>query len=101
MGNQTQRRAAASAQPLRQAVSDFGVSPQAAIRTLIEAFAIRGWAGSVDASTGIIRLLNSSTIGVTPSKAAAAAGRQFLARNGISQSKLAELLIQIGNRSGV
>jgi hypothetical protein len=83
-------------------MSDLGDSPQTVARTLLEDFAARGWkSASTDAATRIIRALESAPLGVTASKLARAAGREFLSRNGVSERSLTAALTRLAERSRI
>ena len=84
----------------RLRMADFGDSPQAAMRSLLQEFASRGWSSSsTDAAVRIIRVLQSaSPDGVMAAKVATAAGRDFLIRNGVSEGVLRDALHTLAAR---
>jgi hypothetical protein len=84
----------------RLRLADFGNSPQAAMRALLEEFASRGWtSSSTDAAVRIVRLLGDGALeGVSSSRVAHAAGRDFLTRNELTERSLKDALDRLAVR---
>ncbi len=77
--------------PLLQ-LKTLGTTPQAATRRLLTEFRRRGWQDPGASAVAIVRALEETRGGITPRRAAALIGQDFLAVNGLKRSDVEYLL---------
>ena len=84
--------------PRTLSVQLLGPTSQAAIRVLLTEFRNKGWTDSSNAALAIVRAVEASSGGLTPSRAAQAVPSQFLAENHLKAADLEQLLQDLADR---